>query len=267
MAARMIDLGWLQRLDHDNIPQVDANLVQQLRDPEWDPGRQYSVPWQSGLTGIAYNERYTGPVGSFEELLTRPDLKGKISLLSEMRDTMGFMLKLVGADPADFTDEEWGRALDRMNEVVDSGQVRRFTGNDYVNDLPKGDLVACEAWSGDVIALQYDYPDIKWVVPEEGLSLWSDNMLVPNRADHKANAEALMNYYYQPDVAARLAAWVNYICPVEGAREAMEKVDPSLVDAPLIFPDAELMSQTWEFMPLDEKKAQQLETDYTQAMG
>ena len=115
---------------------------------------------------------------------------------------MGFMLKVVGADPADFTDDEWGDAIDELEEVVDNGQVRRFTGNDYVDDLDKGDLVACEAWSGDVIAMQYDNPDIKWVVPEEGLSLWSDNMLVPNKADHKANAEALMNYYYDPEVAA-----------------------------------------------------------------
>jgi spermidine/putrescine transport system substrate-binding protein len=267
MAARMIDLGWIQQLDHDNLPNVDANLSRRLRAPEWDPGRHYSVPWQSGLTGIAYNAKYTGEVRNFEELLTRSDLKGRISLLSEMRDTMGFMLKLVGADPERFTDDEWGQALDRLDNVVASGQVRRFTGNDYVNDLPKGDIVACEAWSGDVIAMQYDNPEIKWVVPEEGLSLWSDNMLVPNKADHKANAEALMNYYYDPEVAARLAAWVNYICPVDGAREAMQKVDPSLVDEPLIFPDAELMAQTFQFMPLPETKARLYETDFTQAMG
>jgi spermidine/putrescine transport system substrate-binding protein len=267
MAARMIDLGWIQQLNHDNLPNVDANLSRRLRAPEWDPGRHYSVPWQSGLTGIAYNAKYTGEVRNFEELLTRSDLKGRISLLSEMRDTMGFMLKLVGADPERFTDDEWGQALDRLDNVVASGQVRRFTGNDYVNDLPKGDIVACEAWSGDVIAMQYDNPEIKWVVPEEGLSLWSDNMLVPNKADHKANAEALMNYYYDPEVAARLAAWVNYICPVDGAREAMQKVDPSLVDEPLIFPDAELMAQTFQFMPLPETKARLYETDFTQAMG
>jgi spermidine/putrescine transport system substrate-binding protein len=267
MAARLVNLGWLQKLDHENLPNVHSNLVESLQGVDWDPERDYSVPWQSGLTGIAYNARYTDPVGSFEELMTRSDLSGKVSLLSEMRDTMGFMLKLVGADPADFSDDEWGQAIEQLEEYVDNGQIRRFTGNDYVDDLNNGDLVACEAWSGDVIAMQYDNPDIKWVIPEEGLSLWSDNMLVPNKAEHKTNAEMLMNYYYEPEVAATLAAWVNYICPVQGAREAMEKVDPSLVDAPLIFPDDELMSQTFAFMSIDDKTAQQYDTDFSRAMG
>ena len=267
MAARMVGLGWLQKLDHANLPNVDSNLVENLRAPAWDPHRDYSVPWQSGLTGIAYNAKYTGEVGSMEELLTRADLKGKVSLLSEMNDTMLFMLRIVGADPESFTDDEFGQALDKLQEYVDSGQIRRFTGNDYVRDLAAGNVVACEAWSGDVIAMQYDNPDIKWVIPEEGLGLWSDNMLVPNKASHKTNAEALMNYYYEPEVAATLSAWVNYICPVEGAREAMEKVDPSLVDNPLIFPDADFLSNAAAFMALDEKKREQYERDFTKVIG
>jgi spermidine/putrescine transport system substrate-binding protein len=267
MAARMVGLGWIQKLDHANLPNVDANLVANLKSPSWDPNRDYSVPWQSGLTGIAYNAKYTGEVGSMEELLTRSDLKGKVSLLSEMGDTMSFMLKIIGADPEDFTDDEFGQALDELQKHVDSGQIRRFTGNDYVRDLGSGNIVACEAWSGDVIAMQYDNPDIKWVIPEEGLSLWSDNMLVPNKADHKANAEKLMNYYYEPEVAATLAAWVNYICPVDGAREAMEKIDASLVDNPLIFPDEEFLSNAFAFMELDEKTRQQYEQDFAQVIG
>ena len=100
--------------------------------------------------------------------------------------------------------------------------------------------MACEAWSGDVVQLKFDNPDIEFVTPEEGLSLWSDNMIVPNKATHEANAEKWMNYYYDPEVAARVAAWVNYICPVAGAQEAMAKIDPSLADNPLIFPDEEM---------------------------
>ncbi len=267
MAARMVDFGWLQQLDMSNMPNVEANLIETLRSPDWDENRDYSVPWQSGFTGIAYNAKYTGEVRSFEELLTRSDLKGKVTLLSEMRDTMGFMLKLIGADPGDFTEDEWGQAIERMEQAVDSGQLRSFTGNDYVEGLPTGDIVACEAWSGDVIALQYDNPDIKWVVPEEGLMIWTDNMLVPNKAEHKANAEAAMDFYYDPMNAAKLAAWVNYVCPVEGAQQAMEKVDSSLVDAPLIFPTDDFLQQTMQFMSLDEDAAQQYETDFSQAMG
>ena len=267
MAARMIDLGWIQELDQSNLPNVQANLQESLREPSWDPGRTRSVPWQSGLTGIAYNAAYTSAVASFEELVTRPDLNGKISLLSEMGDTMGFMLKLVGADPNDFTADEWQAALDRLQEVVDSGQVRRFTGNDYTQGLTKGDIVACEAWSGDVIALQYDNPDIKFVTPTEGLALWSDNMMVPNRAEHKANAEALMNYYYDPMVAARLAAWVNYICPVQGAEEAMAKVDKSLVGNPLIFPTAEDLAGTFSFMSTNSKTREEYDKAFNQVIG
>ncbi len=266
MAARMVDLGWLQKLNHDNIPHVDNNLVANLKSPDWDPNRDYSVPWQSGFTGIAYNKKaIDSPVGSFSELLTRSDLKGKVSLLKEMRDTMGFMLKVSGADPTDFDNTEWEQAIEELEASVQNGQVRRFTGNDYLEDLANGDLVACEAWSGDIMALEN--PDIEWVVPEEGLSLWSDNMLVPNKAEHKTHAEALMNFYYRPDMAAQLAAWVWYVCPVEGAQKAMEKIDPSLVDQPLIFPTEDFLANTFSFMSLDEETARQYDTDFSQAIG
>jgi spermidine/putrescine transport system substrate-binding protein len=267
MAARMVGLGWIQELDMAAMPNVEANLTPSLQDPSWDPGRKHSVPWQSGLTGIAYNAKYTGEVSSFEELVTRSDLKGKVSLLSEMGDTMGFMLKLVGADPDDFTADEWDSALARLEEVVASGQVRQFTGNEYTRGLANGDIVACEAWSGDVIAMQYDNKDIKFVKPTEGLGLWSDNMMVPNKADHLGNAEKLMDYYYDPEVAARLAAWVNYICPVQGAEQAMEKVDPSLVGNPLIFPTEEDLAGTFAFMPVDTKTREGYDKAFNQVIG
>jgi spermidine/putrescine transport system substrate-binding protein len=267
MAARMINLGWIQKLDHDKIPNVDANLIASLKSPGWDAKRDYTVPWQSGLTGIAYNAKYTGEVKSMKELISRPDLKGKVSMLTEMRDTMGFMLKITGSDPTDFTKDDWDNALDELKKAVAAGQFRRFTGNDYVDDLNAGNLVACEAWSGDVIAMQFDNPDIKWVVPEEGVAIWADNMMVPNKADHKANAEAMMNYYYEPEVAATVSAWVNYICPVEGAKEAMAKIDKSLVDNDLIFPSPDFLAKTFLFQELDEKTSRAYATDFTKAIG
>jgi spermidine/putrescine transport system substrate-binding protein len=267
MAAKMIELGWIQKLDHAKIPNVDKNLISSLKSPGWDPKRDYSVPWQSGLTGIAYNAKYTGEVKSIKELITRSDLKGKVSMLTEMRDTMGFMLKIVGADPEKFTPKDWENAIEELKKAVAAGQFRRFTGNDYVDDLNAGNLVACEAWSGDVIAMQFDNPDIKWVVPEEGLAIWADNMMVPNKADHKANAEALMNYYYDPEVAATVSAWVNYICPVEGAKQAMEKIDKSLVDNDLIFPSPDFLAQTFLFQELDQKTARTYSNDFNQAIG
>ena len=267
MAARMIGLGWIQPFDKKNVPNLDANLIDPLRGKAWDKGLDFHAPWQSGLTGIAYNAAKTSEVGSFEELLTREDLSGRVTLLSEMRDTMGFMLKLTGADPSEFTDDQWQVALDRLKEVVRSGQIRAFTGNEYTQDLAAGNILACEAWSGDVIQLQFDNPDIKFVTPEEGLSLWSDNMLIPNLATHQANAEKWINYYYEPEVAAKLASWVNYICPVKGAQQEMEKIDPSLVDNQLIFPDDETLSVIFDFMALDDQQNIEYEGDWADVTG
>jgi spermidine/putrescine transport system substrate-binding protein len=267
MAARMISLGWIQPLEKSRIPNVEANLIDALRNKQWDDDNSFHAPWQSGLTGIAYNAAAVDEVGSFADLLTREELKGRITLLSEMRDTMGFMLKIVGADPEDFTDDEWANAIDELRKVVRADQVRAFTGNEYIQDLAAGNIVACEAWSGDVIQAQFENPDIKFVVPEEGLSLWSDNMIVPNKATHQANAEEWINYYYDPAVAAKLAAWVNYICPVKGAREEMEKIDPSLVDNQLIFPDEESLANTFGFMPLDDQQQTAYEGDWSDVTG
>ncbi|MEO5708336.1 MAG: spermidine/putrescine ABC transporter substrate-binding protein [Nocardioidaceae bacterium] len=267
MAARMVNLGWLQKLDKSKLANVDANLVSTLKSPSWDKNRDYSVPWQSGLTGIAYNAKLTKEVRSFDELLTRPDLKGKVSLLSEMHDTMLFMLLLEGADPEDFSADDFGKAIDRLKKATDAGQIRAFTGNEYAQDLVKGNVVACEAWSGDVIQLQFDNPDIKFVAPEEGLALWSDNMLVPNKSAHKENAEELMNFYYDPKNAATLAAWVNYICPVEGAKQEMEKIDSSLVDNELIFPSTETLSKAKDFMGLDQKQEQDYQKQFAAVIG
>jgi spermidine/putrescine transport system substrate-binding protein len=267
MAARMVDLGWIQALDKSKMPNVEANLAPSLKSPPWDPQREHGIPWQSGLTGIAYNAALTKEVRSFDELLSRSDLNGRITLLSEMHDTMLFMLLLTGADPGDFTADQFGQAADRLQQSVDAGQVRAFTGNDYAQDLVKGNVVAAEAWSGDVIQLQFDNPDIKFVVPEEGLSLWSDNMLVPNRATHKANAEKLMNYYYDPAVAAQLASWVNYICPVKGAQDEMTKIDPSLADNPLIFPDDAMLSNAYTMRALSEQEEQDFQAQFAQVTG
>ncbi|MGZ5399138.1 MAG: ABC transporter substrate-binding protein [Nocardioides sp.] len=267
MAARMISLGWTQPLNAENVPNLHANLIKPLRNRQWDPDLEFHAPWQTGLTGIAYNAAKVGEVRTFEELVTREDLNGKITLLSEMRDTMGFMLRIVGADPGDFVQDEWDNAIDKLSEVVAGGQVRAFTGNEYIQDLTAGNIVACEAWSGDVIQAQFDNPDIKFVAPEEGLSLWSDNMLVPNLATHQKNAELWINYYYEPEVAARLAAWVNYICPVEGAKEEMEKIDPSLVDNKLIFPDEADLENTFDFMPLDDQTSIAYERDWANVIG
>jgi spermidine/putrescine transport system substrate-binding protein len=267
MAARLLRLGWVQKLDTGNLPNVQANLLDSLRDVSWDRERDQAVPWQSGLTGLAYNAKVTKEVRTFDELLTRPDLKGKVTLLSEMRDTMTLSLLSLDKEPEDFTADDFDAAIDKIAKATDSGQVRRFTGNDYAQDLAKGDIAACLAWSGDVLQLQFDNPDIRFVVPDEGALLWSDNMMVPNKATHKTNAEKLMDYYYQPEVAAELAAWVNYICPVKGAQQAMTKIDPDLAENPLIFPDPATLRRTHAFRALNEKDEKTYEAKFQKVIG
>ncbi len=263
MAARMIGLGWIQPLDASKVPNLHKNLIARLRDKPWDPDLTYHAPWQSGLTGIAYNRKNTTEVKSFTELLSRSDLKGRITLLTEMRDTMGFMLRTVGANPEKFTDTEWQNAIDSLHKSVAEGQIRSFNGNDYLNDLASGNTLACEAWSGDVIIAQQDNPDIQFVTPEEGLSLWADNMMVPNLAQHESNAEEWINYYYEPSVAAKLADWNYYICPVEGAQEEMLKLDRPAAKSPLIFPTDSMLKDTWGFMALNDQQEIAYERDWS----
>ncbi|MEU8296781.1 spermidine/putrescine ABC transporter substrate-binding protein [Micromonospora sp. NPDC048909] len=267
MAARMIRLGWIQKLDKSKMPNVEANLLPSLKGRSFDKDNQLAIPWQSGLAGLAYNGKVTKEIRTVDELLTRPDLKGKVTALSEMRDTMGLLLQSNGHDPSNFTAAQFDDALNKLKKAVDSGQIRKFTGNDYAPDLAKGDIAACVGWSGDVIQLGFEDEKVKFVVPESGVMLWSDNMLVPNKATHKGNAEQLMNYYYEPAVAAQLAAYVNYICPVQGAQAEMEKIDPELAANPLIFPDEAMLSKSKVFMALDEKQEREYEGKFQQVIG
>jgi spermidine/putrescine transport system substrate-binding protein len=266
MAARMIELGWIQQLDHENMPNVQANLIDFLKSPDWDPEREYSVPWQSGMTGICYNAELTDPVTSFEELLTRPDLKGKVELLTEMRDTMLFLLLMEGSDPEDFTADEFTAAIDRLQEIVDGGQIRRFTGNDYVDDMKSGDVHACEAWSGDVINL-LGGGKYKFVQPEEGFAIWTDNMLVPNKAEHKTNVETMMNFYYDPVNAAKLSAWNYYFCPVAGAQEEIAQFDPSAAKSDFIFVDDATLDTGFMFMSLSDTEERDYQRQFNEVMG
>ncbi|MGC5018406.1 polyamine ABC transporter substrate-binding protein [Micromonospora sp. DT47] len=267
MAARMIRLGWIQKLDKAKVPNVEANLLPSLRNRSFDSENQLAIPWQSGLAGLAYNGKVAKEIRTVDELLTRPDLKGKVTALSEMRDTMGLLIQSNGHDPANFTTAQFDDALNKLKKAVDSGQIRKFTGNDYAPDLAKGDIAACIGWSGDVIQLGFEDEKVKFVVPESGVMLWSDNMLVPNKATHKGNAEELINYYYEPAVAAKLAAYVNYICPVKGAQAEMEKIDPELAANPLIFPDEPMLSKAKVFMALDEKQEKEYESKFQQVIG
>ncbi|GHA85033.1 MULTISPECIES: polyamine ABC transporter substrate-binding protein [Streptomyces] len=269
LAARIIRLGWAQKLDPANLPHAFANLSAQFRSPDWDPGRAYSYPWTGIPTVIAYNEKATGgrKVESVTQLLDDPKLKGRVSFLSEMRDSVGMTLLDMGKDPGSFTDADYDAAIGRLQKGVDRKQIRRFTGNDYTADLSKGDIAACVAWAGDIIQLQADNPDIKFTIPAAGYITSSDNMLVPARARHKTNAEKLMDYYYEPPVAAQLAAYINYVCPVDGVAAELAKIDESMASNTLILPDKEMAAKSRSFRSLSAEEETAYEEKFAELIG
>ena len=237
MAAQWIRRGYAQKFDRAWVPNA-RNLIDKLADVPFDPERDQSLPWQSGYAGLGFNSELLKELTGKTEIRTvaelwEPALKGRVTILSEMRDSVGVVMLGQGNDPADFTEDDFNAAIAELQEQIDSGQIRQVSGNDYIAALETGDVVAAIGWSGDVAALGDPY---KFVIPESGGTLWTDNMLVPAMARHKNNAERLMDYYYDPAVSAELAAWVQYICPVKGAQEEMAKIDPSLVENPFIFP-------------------------------
>ncbi|MDR7279204.1 ABC transporter substrate-binding protein [Catenuloplanes atrovinosus] len=250
-SAQLIRDGYAQRLDLARLKNVEANLLPNLRIRSWDRDRRYAVPWQSGLSGIAYHGGEVRPVRTVEELLTRSDLKGRVTLLSDMRDTIGLIMQSLGYNASDFSESHFEEAIEVLDSAVEAGQIVAFTGNEYAEDLGNGDVAACMAWSGDVVQLQFDNDAIQFVAPETGSMLFSDNMQVPVTSAHLDNALNLMNYYYEPAVAAEVAAYVNYICPVAGAQAEMEKIDPDLAANPLIFPDPDTLATTRIFMALE----------------
>lgn len=266
-AVRLVRQGFAQKLDLSKMPNFTKNLSPALRGYEFDPENDQLVPWQSALAGIGVNTEVTGEVHTIDELLTRPDLKGKVTCLSEMSDTMGLMLLSIGKDPTNFTVADFDTALEKLNKAVASGQVRKFTGNEYVQDLAKGDIAACLSWSGDVIQLTAQNPKIKYIVPDEGHILFSDNAMIPVTSPHAANAMALLDFYYDPVIAARLAAFVNYCCPVAGAQEEMAKTDPELAQNPLIFPDAAAQKKMHIFKSMSEAEEKEYNAKYQAVMG
>ncbi|MFD5449820.1 polyamine ABC transporter substrate-binding protein [Streptomyces sp. NPDC003470] len=269
LAARLIRLGWVQKLDPSHLPHAYANLSPQFRSPDWDPGRAYSYPWQGISTVIAYNKKALDgiEVGSVSDLLDNPGLKGRVGFLTEMRDTIGMVLLDMGKDPARFSDDDYDAAIARLQKGVDSGQIRRFTGNDYTSDLTKGDFAACLAWAGDVVQLKADNPDVEFVIPDSGYITSSDNMLVPNKARHKTNAERLIDYYYEPGPAAELAAYINFVCPVDGVKDELAKIDEDAANNPLIIPDKAMQARSRSFRSLSAKEETAYEEKFAKLTG
>ena len=272
MNARLIEAGQIQEFDYANLDNVTNNLL----DSEWealeeDPGRKLTIPWQLPTTGWAWNkEAFPNGLHELDDLLD-PALKGKVQVLSEMRDTIGLIMSGQGVDPAgEWGDTEFDNALAWLQDGLDSGQINNVKGNDYTQDLETGTMLAGFVWYGDVVMMNYDLDD-QWGVeiPEFGGMVARDSFTVPNgtTAEHKEKVEQLINYYYQPEVAAEVAAYVAYVTPVKGAQEAMQDIDPSQVDNPAIFPTEADWTHLRQFRTLTPDEENRYAAAFQSALG
>jgi spermidine/putrescine transport system substrate-binding protein len=268
MAARLIRLGWVETFDLASMPNKVANMQDVYKGVDFDPTDDHHAPWQSGMTGLGYDSAVTGTLTSLGSLWQDDARwKGKVTFLNEMRDAVGLTMLHLGKDPSAATQEDADAAFAEMQKAVDAGVVRAFTGNDYAEDLVSGNVVLAMAWSGDVIAKQADKETLVWQLPDEGGMLWTDNMLIPKGAQHKYTAELMIDFVYDPTIAAQVAAWVNYVTPVKGAQEVLAADDPDLASSPLIFPSAEVLSKTRIFKSLTEDEETYFNDGFSTLIG
>ncbi len=270
LVNRMIGLGYLQTLDNANMPNKVANLAPAYLGDGNDPDRTLSVPYQGIIGGIVYNKKmYKEATGKDAPTsvadVWAPELKGRVGLISEMRDSVGLTLLSQGVDitnPDSLTEDAFNAAVEFIAAQVSSGQIFNIKGNSYGEDLTNGNIIVALAWSGDTTILNAEVGEDRFgfVVPDTGSTISSDSFVVPMGSNHKKNAEALINYYYDPVNAAELAAYVNYVTPVVGAKEEMLKTDPELAENPLIFPSEEFLSNVFAFRALTGQEEQRFAT-------
>ncbi|MDA2958095.1 MAG: ABC transporter substrate-binding protein [Ilumatobacteraceae bacterium] len=267
MAGRLRKLGWLEKLPVDKVPNA-KNLEDAFKNPPSDPTGEYSLPWQAGTAGIAYNIDVTGRELKSVADLFAPEFKGKIGMLTEMRDTIGLLLLGLGINPSTVTSfNDAAPAFEQLEKAKADGQIRAFTGNDYMDDLSLGNFAACVGWSGDILQLQADNPSARFVIPEEGGTLWWDTMVVPKGAKNTAAAAKFMDYVYDPVQAAQITAWVQYMSPVKGVREELAKIDPELADDPLLFPDDATRARLYAFADLSDDVEAEFEEAFSAITG
>jgi spermidine/putrescine transport system substrate-binding protein len=270
MVARLARLGWLETIDTSKTPNFPANLLEQYIGRSFDPDTNLAAPWQSGMTGLGFDLKQTGELTSLNAFWDSK-FAGKVTYLSEMRDTVGLAAIKLGFDPATITREQFDQAIAEVDKAVDDGVVRQVAGNSYVEDMAGGDSVLSMAWSGDVLSLlvpdQTAEQDFQFRVATEGGMLWTDNMVIPKGAANKAQAETWINHYYTPEVAAQVEAWVNYVCPVKGAREVLLEQDPEIAGNPLIFPPEDVVARLHQFRALDGTEEQEWSAAFAEVQG
>ena len=257
MASKWVRFGYVTPIDKRNVPNI-RNLVPNLQSINYDPRRQFTLPYQSGAIGLGYDIAQTGKEIKSVRDLFDPRWKGRVTMFSEPYDSAGTVLLGEGIDASRATLDQILSAIERIGEANDAGQFRRFTGNDYTTDLTKGNIAIALAYSGDLVQLQSDNPNLRFSYPEEGAMLFTDNMMMPSHVEHPYAAETMMNYLYEPEVAAVVCAWVNYISPVDGIKPILERSDPDIAKNELIFPPDEVRRNLHPYPALTTRQEQQM---------
>ena len=266
MAVRLHQLGWLNNISDEGVPNK-KNIRPDLLEASVDPGREFSAPYMSGLVGIAYNRAATGRDLSTIDDLWDPAFKGRVSLFSDAQDGLGMIMLSQGNTPEDPTTASVQQAIDLVREQNDRGQIRRFTGNDYADDLAAGNIAVAQAYSGDIVQLQADNPDLQFVVPETGATTFVDTMVIPYTTQNQKAAEAWINYVYDRANYAKLVSFVQYIPVLSGMTEELEKIDPESASNPLINPPQEVLDKAKGWAALTDEQTQEYNTAYAAVTG
>lgn len=266
MAVRLHQLGWLNDISDESVPNKE-NLRPDLIEASVDPGRKFSAPYMSGLVGIAYNRAATGRDISTVDDLWDPTFKGQVSLFSDAQDGLGMIMLSQGNTPESPSTEGVQQAIDLVREQNDKGQIRRFTGNDYAEELAAGNIAVAQAYSGDIVQLQADNPDLQFVVPEAGGTTFVDTMVIPYSTRNQQAAEAWINYVYDRANYAKLVAFVQFVPVLSGMTEELEKIDPAAASNPLINPPQEILDKAKAWAVLTDEKAQEFNTAYAAVTG
>jgi spermidine/putrescine transport system substrate-binding protein len=264
LANRMKQLGYVQKMDKSAMPNVVKNIEPAVASPDFDPKREFSVPWQSGQVLLIYRKDRTGGDLTSVNDLFDPKFKGKVTMLTEMRDTVGSVLLGEGVEPEQASKDQVMQAIEKIEKASSDGQIRRFTGNEYTRDIVRGDSVATLGWSGDAVQLTADNANIAYEQPKEGFMIFTDSMQIPVGAPHAFTAEKMMDFVYDPEIQAKITAYVNYVPPVKGVRERLAKTDPEIAESSLVFPDLEQAHNFKTFSPEDEAE---IDAAFQRAIG
>jgi spermidine/putrescine transport system substrate-binding protein len=237
LAKEMYDLGYIQKLDRKALAPAFSHLNPDIKAPSSDPNWKFSIPWQGGMTGLIVNKQLAPDVQSVNDIFN-PKYKGKVEVVTEMREVVPLIMKGEGINPDTASTQDWLNVIDKLKQAADSGQIRRFTGGDYAKDLVDGNAAVVIGWAADAIQLQADNPDIQWVMPAQGCMQWWDDWVIPVGAPNPTAAYKWINYTYEPKHQAQIGAWTSAVTPVKGIKQIFQKTDPPAAKNPLIFPSA-----------------------------